>query len=80
MDRRALSREQVLDRSEHEPLVLEHRLAGEDRRDDADRVVAAAAGDGDLGIGDFRDNRGPDRIFDGTNEVGGVFAHDCWVP
>ena len=80
VDRGALAREQVLDRAEHEALALEQVLAGERRRDDADRVVAATAGYLDLGVGQLRGDRGPDCFLDRTHEVGRMIAHPCSLP
>ena len=70
-----LAREQVLDRAEHEALALEHVLAGERGRHDADRVVAATAGDLDLRVGQLADDRGANSFLDGTHEVGRMIGH-----
>ena len=69
-----LACEQVLDRRQHEPLLLEQRLARECGGHDGDRVVTAAPCDLDHGIWQALANGAADRFFDGAHEVGRMIA------
>lgn len=78
MNGRVRAVDQVLDRTEHEALLLEDALAGERGGDDADPPVTAASGDFDNCVGHARLDRGRDRVLDGADEVSGVVAHAWW--